>query len=141
MSIQFYLNSTVVKSMTWDFIYLFFINSGPVCKKFELELTCSDKIQSGRLKNCLCHSPRFGSKKRKSDWLCDILLKAQCTMTIFFTFLDITFCLFDEFAQIQTAWFPWRSVNLKCKFSFEPKTARKYFCIFAVASKMGQIKK
>ena len=27
------------------------------------------------------------------------------------------------------------------KFSFEPKTDRKYFCISALASKMGQIKK
>ena len=27
------------------------------------------------------------------------------------------------------------------KFSFEPKTEQKYFCIFALASKMGQIKK
>ena len=29
----------------------------------------------------------------------------------------------------------------KAKFSFEPKTERKYFCISALASKMGQIKK
>ena len=27
------------------------------------------------------------------------------------------------------------------KFSFEPKTERKYFCIFALASKSGRIKK
>ena len=27
------------------------------------------------------------------------------------------------------------------KFSFEPKTERKYFCISALASKMGEIKK
>ena len=27
------------------------------------------------------------------------------------------------------------------KFSFEHKTEQKYFCIFALASKMGQIKK
>ena len=63
--------------------------------------------------------------------------------------LPLVFMKFWTSKQCEKVWFVDLSGPLKVsksqkqilKFSFEPKTERKYFCISALASKIGQIKK